>query len=44
MKFRQNWFKQEVKILRSEIHKLMNSIWIKEEFPERWKESTILPI
>jgi hypothetical protein len=31
-------------ILRSEIHKLINCIWNKEEFPEQWKESIILPI
>jgi hypothetical protein len=28
----------------SEIHKLINSIWNKEEFPEQWKESIIVPI
>jgi hypothetical protein len=26
------------------IHKLVNSIWNKEELPERWKESIVLPI
>jgi hypothetical protein len=31
-------------ILRSEIHKLIISIWSKEELPDRWKESIILPI
>jgi hypothetical protein len=31
-------------ILRSDIHKLINSIWNKEEFPEQWKESIIVPI
>ena len=30
--------------IRSDIHKLINSIWIKKEFPEKWKESIILPI
>jgi hypothetical protein len=30
--------------LRSEIHKLINSIWNKEELPEQWKESIIVPI
>jgi len=29
---------------RSEIHKLVNSIWNKEELPEEWKESIILPV
>jgi hypothetical protein len=28
----------------SEIHKLINSIWNKEELPEQWKESIIVPI
>jgi hypothetical protein len=27
-----------------EIHKLINSIWNKEELPERWKESIIVPV
>jgi hypothetical protein len=30
--------------LSSEIHKLINYIWNKEEFPEQWKESIIVPI
>jgi hypothetical protein len=30
--------------LRSEIHKLINCIWDKEELPEQWKESIIVPI
>jgi hypothetical protein len=30
--------------LRSEIHKLINCIWDKEELPEQWKESIIIPI
>jgi hypothetical protein len=29
---------------RSEIHKLTNCIWSKEELPEQWKESVIVPI
>jgi hypothetical protein len=29
--------------IRSEIHKLINSIWNKEELPEEW-ESIIVPI
>ena len=28
----------------SEIHKLINSIWNKEELPEQWKESVIVPV
>jgi len=32
------------KIIRSEIHNLINSIWSKEELPEEWKESIIVPI
>jgi hypothetical protein len=30
--------------LRSEIHKLINCIWNKEELPKQWKESIIVPI
>jgi len=32
------------KTIRCEIHKLLISIWNKEELPEEWKESTIVPI
>jgi hypothetical protein len=28
----------------SVIHKLINSIWNKEELPDQWKESIIVPI
>jgi hypothetical protein len=28
----------------SEIHKLINSIWNKEELPDQWKESIIVPV
>jgi len=35
--------KAEGRTLRSEIHKLINSIWNKE-LPEEWKESIIVPI
>jgi hypothetical protein len=28
-------------ILRSKIHKLINSIWNKEELPDQWKESNV---
>jgi hypothetical protein len=30
--------------IRSEIHKLINSVWNKEELPEQWKESIIVSI
>jgi hypothetical protein len=30
--------------LQSEIHKLVNSIWNKEELPDQRKESNIVPI
>ena len=30
--------------IRSEIYKFMNSIWKKEEFPEKWKESITVPV
>jgi hypothetical protein len=30
--------------LWSEIHKLVNSIWSKEELPEKWKESNFVPV
>jgi hypothetical protein len=30
--------------IHSELHKLINSAWKKEELPEEWKESIILPI
>jgi hypothetical protein len=29
--------------LRSEIQKLINSVWNKEELPQQWKESVIVP-
>jgi hypothetical protein len=31
-------------MLLSVIHKLISSIWIKEDFPHQWKESIIVPI
>jgi hypothetical protein len=34
----------EVEILLSAIHKLVNSVWNKEELPDQWKESIIVPI
>jgi hypothetical protein len=30
--------------IRYEIHKLIISLWNKEEFPDEWKESIIVPI
>jgi hypothetical protein len=30
--------------LRYEIHKLINSIWNKEELPDQWKECIVVPI
>jgi len=30
--------------IHSEIHKLIISIWNKEELPEEWKHSIIIPI
>ena len=30
--------------IRYEIHKLIISIWNKEELPDEWKESIIVPI
>jgi hypothetical protein len=30
--------------IRCAIHKLLISIWNKEELPEQWKESVIVPI
>jgi hypothetical protein len=32
------------RIIRSEVHKLIISIWNKEELPEEWKESDTAPI
>jgi len=36
--------KAEGRIFRSEIHKLINSVWNKEELPEKLKESVIVPV
>jgi mannosyltransferase OCH1-like enzyme len=30
--------------IRSEIHKLINFMWNKEEFPEQWMESISVPV
>jgi hypothetical protein len=37
-------FKAGGRIIRSEIYKLILSIWNKEELPEQWKESIVVPI
>jgi hypothetical protein len=31
-------------ILLSAIHKLINSVWNREELPDQWKESIIVPV
>jgi hypothetical protein len=31
-------------ILLSAIHKLINSVWNKEELTDQWRESTIVPV
>jgi hypothetical protein len=31
-------------MLLSVIHKLINSVWNKEEWPDQWKESIIVPV
>jgi hypothetical protein len=36
--------KAEGEMLCSEIHKFICSIWNKEELPQQWKESIIIPI
>jgi sorting nexin-29 len=30
--------------IRSEIHKIINSVWSEEEWPEEWKELIIVPV
>jgi len=37
-------FKAGCRTIRCEIHKLINSIWNKEEMPEDCEESIIVPI
>jgi hypothetical protein len=37
-------YQAEDEILLSVIHKLITSIWNKEEMPDQWKESIIVPI
>jgi hypothetical protein len=36
--------KAEGETLRSEIHEILNCIWNKEELPDQWKESIIVPV
>ena len=36
--------KVEGRTVRSEIYKLINSLWNKDELPEEWKELIIVPI
>ena len=36
--------KEGGRTIRYQIHKLIVSIWSKEELPEEWKESIIVPI
>jgi hypothetical protein len=31
-------------MLMSVIHKVINSVWNKEELPDQWKESNIVPV
>lgn len=38
------FIKAECSTIRSQLHKLFNSVWNKEEFPEKWKEPVIIPI
>ena len=42
IKFQQNWLNRVWRTC-SENSKFINSVWIKEELPEQWKESVILP-
>jgi hypothetical protein len=44
IKSQQNWLKQGGRTICSEVHKLMNSVYNKEELPEEWKESTTVPV
>jgi hypothetical protein len=37
-------FKAGGETLRSEVHKFIPTIWNKEELPQQWKESIIVPI
>jgi len=37
-------FKAEGRTVCSEIHKIVNSVWNKEELSEQWKELVTLPV
>ena len=39
-----NFMKAESRTVCSEIHKLISSVWNKEQLPEQWKESVIVSI
>jgi hypothetical protein len=30
--------------VQSQIHKFINSVWIKEELPDQWKKSVLIPV
>jgi hypothetical protein len=34
----------EVEILRSKIHKLINSVWNEENLADQWKDCIIVPV
>jgi len=38
------FIKAGVRTIRSEIHKLIISIWNKEELSDEWKDSIIVPV
>jgi hypothetical protein len=38
------WIQAGGRTIHYEIHKLINSVWNKEEWPEEWKESIIVRI
>jgi len=44
IKYQQIFIKAWGKTIRNEIHKLIICVWNKEELPEEWKESVIIPI
>jgi hypothetical protein len=44
IKFQQHGLKREVGKFILRYHKLISSIWKKEELPQQWKESVIVPI
>jgi mannosyltransferase OCH1-like enzyme len=44
IKSEQNWLKAGERTIHYKIHKLIIFIWNKEELPEEWKNSIIVPI